>query len=691
MMNKSLFLMSFAALVLAGCDSTPPLKKNDPVIPAPPVTPIDKCKEGDDCGNQAGDSIVKTEPELAAAVSALFRGSCVDCHGKGEERGNLPDIYDVDELKRRGLIEAKADDSRLFQLVDSDQMPNPNDFSPRTRERVKAISKEQKQALREWIDSGAGPLRGNRSRISIDDFTRLLRRDQSSLSRAEQNDLVYIDFHPVYNNNRYSNAEISAFANASLKLLNGLDPISTRVQRNGSGVAVIVDNEQVPIAIRFNPARFNMNRGDIDRILASNNRQDVNNPFACDVPAIPVTDFIQIASADDFFNPVNEQFESIYSNIMIRRLFQEKGIIDRNDNDTLVFNPISKADFIIGNGVGFTNVSNFTLFDILESRGIDLGDLDILFNQGNDNERIVRACLLNSGVSAANRCIDRFSLSDPSNGSIWASWDALSIGSVNDQQDFFRANFVGPANPPNNPLVKAEGAFVVDGGETIFQLPNFMQGYVVYNGNLQLVTNPPTFAVLNPTDSERGNFISVRACSSCHANYTIPFKDAALNVAFKGLNGATNEQAGFLFKIVQTQDLWDFQLADDSARYLEELKDVYVTRGESGDLPDGIYNLGSQYLFDLSNDDIVAELGLLDVADLEDTVDNITDLTADLRSVFGGGMSRENFTINFQALVDQVASTNSDFLRGCVSREASDPGDFGDTETPDGQNNGDGT
>jgi hypothetical protein len=691
MMNKSLFLMSFAALVLAGCDSTPPITPKDPVVPAAPVTPIDKCKEGDDCGNKAETTVVKSEPELAAAVSALFRGSCADCHGKGEDRGNLPDIFDVDELKRRGLIEAKADDSRLFQLVDSDQMPNPNDFSPRTKERVKAISKEQKQALREWIDSGAGALRGNRNRISIDDYTRLLRRDQSSLSRAEQNDLVYIDFHPVYNNNRYSNAEISAFANASLKLLNGLDPISTRVQRNGSGVAVIVDDQQVPIAIRFNPARFNMNRGDIDRIIASDNRQDINNPFPCDVPAIPVTDFIQIASADDFFNPINKQVESIYSNIMIRRLFQEKGIIDRNDNNTLIFNPISKADFIIGNGVGFTNVSNFTLFDVLASRGIDRNELNILYNQGNDNERLVRGCLLNSGVSAANRCIDRFALSDPSNGSAWVSWDTLSIGSVNDNEDFFRANFVGPANPPNDPLVTIGNPFVVDGGETIFQLPNRMQGYVVYNGNLQLVTNPPTFAVLNPTDSERGNFISARACSSCHANYTIPFEDAAFTTFFKGINGASNEEAGFLAKVIQTQDDWDFDLADDSARYLEELKDVYVTRGESGDLPDGIYNLGSTYLFDLSNDDIVAELGLLDVDDLEDTVDNITDLTADLRSVFGGGISRENFVVNYQALVDQVASTNSDFLRGCVSREASDPGDFGDNGVNDGQNNGDGT
>jgi len=686
MKNKSLWLMSFAALVLAGCSSTPPIEKPAPV--GPPVTPIDKCKAGDDCGGtQAGPVDVKTEPELVAAVATLFRQSCSDCHGRGEERGNLPDIFDVNELKRKGLIEAKADDSRLFQLVDSDSMPDPNSFSPRTREKVKPISKEQKLALREWIDAGAPELRGNRNRISIDDYSRLLRRDQSSLSRAEQNDLVYIDFHPVYNNNRFSNAEISAFANASLKLLNGLDPISTRVQRNGSGVAVIVDDQQVPIAIRFNPARFNLNRADIDRILASSNRQDINAPFPCDVPAIPVTDFLLISSSDDFFNPVNENFESIYSNIMIRRLFQDTGIIDRNDNDTLVFNSIPKAQFVAN---GFTNISNFDLFDILESRGVELNDLKVLFNVGNDNERIVRGCLLNSGVSAANRCIDRFSLSDPSGASIYASWDALSIGSVNDDQDFFRANFVGPANPPNDPLVEAPGAFVVDGGETIFQLKNFMQGYVVYNGNLNLVTNPPTFAVLNPTDSERGNFISARACSSCHANYTIPFTDAALNVAFKGINGATNEQAGFLFKLVQTQQDWDADLNIDSGRYLEELKDVYVTRGESGDLPDGIYNLGSQYLFDLSNDDIVAELGLLDVEDLEDTVDNITDLTADLRSVFGGGMSRENFTVNFQVLVDEVASTNADFLRGCVSREASDPGDFGDNGVADGQNNGDG-
>jgi hypothetical protein len=279
--------------------------------------------------------------------------------------------------------------------------------------------------------------------------------------------------------------------------------------------------------------------------------------------------------------------------------------------------------------------------------------------------------LLNSGVTAGNRCIDRFTLGATGNENAvaWLTWDALSIGSVNEGQDFFAAKFIGPANPPNDPLVRAENAFVADGGEVIFQLPNLMQGYAVYNANLNLVTNPSSLVVNDPTDSERGNFISVRTCSSCHASFTIPFKDAAYAVALNSINDGVDEGDSFLFKVVQPQENWDFQVADDANRYLEELKDVYVTRSENGELPDGIYTLGSQYLFDLSLEDIVAELGLLDANDLQDLIANDTNLTADLRSVLGGGISREDFTINYQALVDYTPPATQDFLRACVTRD----------------------
>jgi mono/diheme cytochrome c family protein len=692
MKSSPLWLMSLAALVLTGC----------PVYGDGPYHGDDD----DNCGGVGGSAGSgqagkggwggwggsggyagtggygggpvdpgAVEPETVAAVASLFRQSCADCHGKGNAFGNLPDIFDVDELKRRGLITPSAEKSQLFQLVESGQEPPPDAFNPRTGQPNQPAAPDKVEALRRWINGGAPSLRSNRSLISLDDYTRLLRRDQSSLSRADQATLAYIDLHSVYNNPNVSNAELAAYANATLKLLNGLDPISTRVQRDGSGTAVVVDDNQVPIAVRVVFPRYNLNRTDIERIVASTNRQDLSNPFECDVPAIPVGDFLQIASADDFFNPIKEQFESTYSNVVLRRLFQENGIIDPNDNETLVFNPMAKVDFIAG---GFTNISNFTLADLLEARGASLTDVDLLFNEGADSERFSRACLLNSSVSAANRCLDRFSLDQPQGGSAWVTWDALSIGSPNDQQDFFRAFFNGPANPPQAPIVRTENAFVADGGEVIFQLPNLMQGYAVYNGNLNLVTNPPTFAVLNPIDSERGNFISVRACSGCHQDFTVPFSDAAYKVALDDISGSPTPDAGFLIKAVQPQEAWDFQVADDSDRYLEELRQVYVARSESGNLPDGIYNLSSQYLLDLSLEDIVAELGLLNIEALKDTVANIPDLTANLSSAFGGGMSRQDYTINYQALVDQVASDNSDFLRGCVSRDVSDPGDFGD-------------
>jgi hypothetical protein len=52
-------------------------------------------------------------------------------------------------------------------------------------------------------------------------------------------------------------------------------------------------------------------------------------------------------------------------------------------------------------------------------------------------------------------------------------------------------------------------------------------------------------------------------------------------------------------------------LALDAEAYVECLRSAYVARCESGELPDGIWCLGSQHLNDLSNEDLLAELGLL--------------------------------------------------------------------------------
>jgi hypothetical protein len=591
---------------------------------------------------------------------------------------------DVVALKSRNLILDTADASPLFRLVNNKHQDGRT--NPRTRQPVQLPSDQEISFLRQWIDAGAPELRGNRSRIALDDYLSLLRLDASSVSRAEQNELVYIDFHAVYNNNRFSNAEMNAFANASLKLLNELDVFSTTANR--TGVAVVYDDQNIPIAVRFNPARFNLDkqRDIVDIIVRLDNRQDINNPFPCDIPAVPVLDFLHISASDDVFNPLLDEFDSGYSNIAIQKLLEKEGILSP---DQRVFDPISRNQFIAN---GFTNIANVSVFDVLKGVdpiNFDRQVLDVLYNDGSDDERIVRGCLLNSNVSAANRCIDRLSQSSPSGGATYVSFDVLSFGNVNLNQDFFEAAFVGPANPANDPLVRPQDGFQpfeIDGGEGIFQLQNSMLGFFVYNANFVLVSNPPQYAVQNLGNLERGSAIAVSACSYCHASYTIPFEDAVLPTLLGSKNGREFAEAGFAFKLAQTQDDWDATFDVDAQYYQEVLRNIYVSKSENGDLADGIWTLGIQYLNDLSNDDIVAELGLFNVDVLADRVDNITDLSADLAATFGGGLSRENFTANYQVLVEQVAASNEDFLRGCVAREASDVGDFGDQD--DGSDNG---
>jgi hypothetical protein len=677
---KSLWFLSLAAIMLAGCSSTPP-------VPNKPPTNGDD-DDDDDKSKEQKVNTAPDAPELVAAVSSFFQNKCSDCHGKGQSFGGLTDIMDVVALKQRNLILDSADSSPLFKLVNSKHQDGRT--NPRTRQPVQLPNDQEISFLGQWIDAGAPELRGNRSRIALDDYLSLLRLDASSVSRAEQNELVFIDFHAVYNNNRFSNAEMQAFANATLKLLNELDVLSTTTNR--AGVSVVYDGQNIPIAVRFNPARFNLDKQvDInDIIVRLDNRQDINNPFACDIPAIPVLDFLHIASSDDVFNPLADTFEAGYSNIVVKKLLVNEGLLDPNQN---VFDPISRLQFI---QQGFTNFANTDVLSVLQAVdpiNFKRDVLDVLYNDGSDDERIVRGCLLNSNVSAANRCIDRLSQSNPSGGASYVSWDALSVGNINTGEDFFAALFVGPAAPANDPLVRpTDGVtpFVIDGGEGIFQLPNSMLGFFAFNGQLQLFSNPPTYAVQNLGNLERGSAIAVSACTYCHASYTIPWEDAVLPTLLGSKNGREFTEAGFAFKLAQTQDDWDATFDVDAQYYQETLRNVYVSKSENGDLADGIWSLGIQYLNDLSNDDIVAELGLFNVDILKDSVDNITDLSADLAGTFGGGLSRENFTVNYQVLVEQVAGSNEDFLRGCVAREASDVGDFGDNDngTDNGSNNG---
>jgi hypothetical protein len=71
MMKKSLWLMSFAALMLNACGGTPPITPND--------DGDDKPRRNAD-RQQPVDDTPADSPELIARVRTLLQTKCADCH-----------------------------------------------------------------------------------------------------------------------------------------------------------------------------------------------------------------------------------------------------------------------------------------------------------------------------------------------------------------------------------------------------------------------------------------------------------------------------------------------------------------------------------------------------------------------------------------------------------------------------------
>ncbi|MBW3543078.1 MAG: DUF1592 domain-containing protein, partial [Planctomycetes bacterium] len=87
--------------------------------------------------------------QFEAQIAPLLARHCVECHGPTAKKGRL-------DLSRKAaafaggktgkaIVPGKADESLLWQYVDSDEMPK--DRPP--------LSEEQKRLLRQWLDAGA--------------------------------------------------------------------------------------------------------------------------------------------------------------------------------------------------------------------------------------------------------------------------------------------------------------------------------------------------------------------------------------------------------------------------------------------------------------------------------------------------------------------------------------------------------
>ena len=138
--------------------------------------------------------------------------------------------------------------------------------------------------------------------------------------------------------------------------------------------------------------------------------------------------------------------------------------------------------------------------------------------EGADANFVQRAALSaeKSGVSINNRIIERH---ESALGYYWVSYDfAFAAG------DATKNIFGAPLGPGDEILqefapgnLDEQVAFIPDGGEVIFTLPNGLQGYMLVDGANDRIDEAPTNVVFDPTAREEtGEISNGYACMTCH-------------------------------------------------------------------------------------------------------------------------------------------------------------------------------
>jgi hypothetical protein len=89
---------------------------------------------------------------LAAAVRNIFSAKCAECHASDLPRpkGKFGYVLDLERLAGNAhlVVPFKPDESKLWQLVSDGDMPP--EYA-----RAGSLTKEQKEVIRKWIESGA--------------------------------------------------------------------------------------------------------------------------------------------------------------------------------------------------------------------------------------------------------------------------------------------------------------------------------------------------------------------------------------------------------------------------------------------------------------------------------------------------------------------------------------------------------
>lgn len=180
--------------------------------------------------------------ELARQAEDILRRNCLTCHGEqGSDKGGIDFILDREALVDNEFLNpGNADESRLFEVVSSKEMPPPGK-KPRP-------SGAETEALKKWIDAGAPDFNPRvvtepRKFITNDDIVAAINRDVLTLNERDRQHARYFTLTHLYNAG-VDEARLRNFRGAIAKLVNSLSweaEIANPVRVDDTGTILRID------------------------------------------------------------------------------------------------------------------------------------------------------------------------------------------------------------------------------------------------------------------------------------------------------------------------------------------------------------------------------------------------------------------------------------------------------------------
>jgi serine/threonine-protein kinase len=465
------------------------------------------------CSARADEpSVGSDDTDLARQGFALVVNYCGKCHGKGaSEGGGDLDVTEPAKFADSGYIDAEnPEESYLWQRIASGEMPPEGEPQ---------LTVHEGEILKQWIAAGAPkPERKGRAFKSVLAVHRAILADLQAASVRDRSHLVYFTLVHLYNHPDVSDFDLRLYRAALSKAINSLSWEPDLV------IPQPIDPEAT--ILRVDLRKLGWNHDDWTAILTA--------------------------------YPYGLTYGDVRDENLAETAHKISQISSTRPNGELM---AIRADWFVVNAT--RPPLYHRLLDIPKNDDELERTLGVRPEQNFLNDRLHRAGFAESGVSTANRLVERHDSNIFPNGYYWKSYDF--------REDNAGSNlFQKPLGPEFSHNPHNEFAFEHDGGELIFSLPNGMQGYMLVGADGKRIDAGPIEVV---QDSKRtsGSPVVVNgiSCMHCHSRGMIPFRDAVREgVALFG------DARRKVFDIYPVQEEMDKLVKHDSDAFADALKQV---------------------------------------------------------------------------------------------------------------------